>query len=272
MENAAKVTENVAEENRIWSINLPDLLLTIVSVVILVLLGMLLIRMGRRVIDRIYKRAEKGRELTPNMRTAHTLIVSLFNALMYFAIIMAVLTTLGINVGSLLTVAGIGGFAVTFSCQSLIKDFVSGIFLWMEGRLSVGDVVTVAGQTGRVESMALRTTTLRGINGKLYTIPNGDIRTVVNMNRDFRTAMVDVTVAHGQDYAAALKALQQAMDALGEKLELENAPVVEGIISMDGRAATVRITCRCETERCWPLEREMRLAALEKMREIEIKV
>lgn len=271
MENDTKVISSIAEKGGNWTDKLPDFLLTALSLVILVLVGLLLIRMGRRVIDRIYKRAGKGRELTPNMRTAHTLIMSLFNALMYFAIIMAVLTTLGVNVGSLLTVAGIGGFAVTFSCQSLIKDFVSGIFLWMEGRLAVGDIVTVAGQTGRVESMALRTTTLRGVNGKLYTIPNGDIRTVVNMNRDFRTAMVDVTVAHGQDYTAALKALQQAMDALGERLELEKAPVVEGIISMDWRAATVRITCRCDTERCWPLEREMRLAALEKLREMEIK-
>ena len=242
--------------------DLPVIFTRLLAAALLAAAGLLLLRIGRRIIKKICSK-KCDRQLNQK-RTLHSLFLSLFNYTMYFAIAMTVLSALGVDVSSLLAVAGVGGVAIGFGCQSLVKDFVSGLFLWVEGRINVGDVVTVGGQTGTVESMALRTTTLRGTNGNLFTIPNGDIRTVINMTRDYRCALVNVTVAHGQDIPHILSALQDTMDALGKRLELqEETPQVIGLTASDARGATICIQCKCRVEEGWALEREIRLAALE---------
>lgn len=262
----AAAQDTFAELKAVWSgwetiwNDLPLILTRLLAAALLAAAGLLLLRLGRKLIKRICK-SRQDRQFSQK-RTLHSLFLSLFNYTMYFAIAMMVLSALGVDVSSLLAVAGVGGVAIGFGCQSLVKDFVSGLFLWIEGRINVGDVVTVGGQTGTVEAMALRTTTLRGTNGNLFTIPNGDIRTVINMTRDYRCALVDVTVAHGQDIAHILTALQAAMDELGKRLELQETPQVIGLTHTDGRAVTIRIECKCKVEEGWALEREIRLAAM----------
>ena len=113
----------------------------------------------------------------------------------YFIIITVVLSIFGVNVSSILDVAGVGGIAVGFGAQTLVKDVISGFFIWMEGSISVGDIVDINGLTGEVESIAIRTTLVRNFNGNLYAIPNGDIRTVTNMSRGFKRAIVDIRLS-----------------------------------------------------------------------------
>ena len=254
--------------------DIPEILFKLFLAGVLVMIGIAVLKIGRKLIRRAQNKASQIQGDSAPRRTAHSLFLSLFNYLMYFAIAMAALSVMGVDVSSILAVAGVGGVAIGFGCQSLVKDFVSGLFLWVEGRLNVGDMVTVGGQTGTVENMALRTTTLRGTNGNLFTIPNGDIRTVVNMSRDYRCALVDVTVAHGQekDYQQLKELLQAAMDELNVRMEiLEESPQVLGVVASDGRAATFRIECRCKVEECWALEREIRLAALQSLKKEGLK-
>ena len=254
---------------------------------LIIVLGVLIIRLGRRLITAICKRYEKrhpekhmvsdpddpSHVIAPSgQRTVKTLVLSVFNYVMYFLIILVVLGALGVDISGLLTVAGVGGVAVGFGCQTLVKDFLSGMFLWLDGYVKVGDIVSVNGATGTVESVALRTTTLRCTNGNVQVIPNGDIRTVTNLTRDYRCALVDITVAHGQDYRRALEVLEEAMEAYDEKSDLiDEAPRVAGIISTDGRAATVRIETRCRVQDCWEIERSIRLCCLEAFRKENIR-
>lgn len=267
MNEAVEQMTDLARHWQEWTQQLPELLLRLVAAAVLAALGILAVHFGRRIIGRLFRK----KNATAQSRTMHTLFLSLFNFVMYFIITVMALSALGVNVSSLLTVAGVGGVAIGFGSQTLIKDFISGLFIWLEGKIKVGDVVTVGSQTGTVEDMALRTTTLRGTNGNLYTIPNGDIRTVINMTRDYRNAIVDITISHGQDYTRAIEALKDAMKPLGEKLEMTEPPEVVGIIASDFRAATVRLECRCETGQAWALEREIRLAALECLKKEGIK-
>ncbi|MBE5783103.1 MAG: mechanosensitive ion channel family protein [Clostridiales bacterium] len=265
IEEASELEQAITGWEKLMA-DMPGILMRLLVAGLLVIVGIAVLRLGRKMIRRAQQRAERGRDPSAPRQTIHSLVLSLFNYLMYFAIAMAALSALGVDVSSILAVAGVSGVAIGFGCQSLVKDFVSGLFLWVEGRINVGDMVTVGNQTGIVENMALRTTTLRGTNGNLFTIPNGDIRTVINMSRDYRCALVDVTVAHGQDkdYAQLISLLQNAMKELDERLEeLEEPPQVLGVVNSDGRAATFRIECRCKVEDGWALEREIRLAALQ---------
>ena len=243
---------------------LPDVLTRIAAALGILIVGVILIKLGRRLLNRLFDKYRSRHEGNSRGSTVQTLTVSLFNILMYLALGFTCLSTLGVDVGSLLAVAGLSGFAIAFGCQSLIKDVISGMFLWLEGSCNVGDVVTVAGQTGRIENVALRTTTLRAANGSVFVIPNGEIRTVVNMTSDFRFAVVDVPVGHGQDYTRALEVLREAMKQVNLRCDfIDEDPVVKGYIAMDRGAATCRIECRCSVDKCWELEREIRLEALE---------
>lgn len=271
--------DSILNDARDFLNRLPDAAIRLSIAICALAVGVILIRLGRRIIRHICtryenRRAEKHASIdgASERNTLKTLVISIFNYLMYFAIALMVLSTLGVDVSSLIAVAGVGGIAISFGCQTLVKDFISGLFLWIEGQARIGDIVTVGGQTGTVENVALRTTTLRGTNGTLYVIPNGDIRTVVNMTRDYRCALVDVTMAHGQDYTAAIKLLQEAMNDLNRKLDMiDETPVVLGVIASDGRAATIRVESKCDISECWALEREIRLTALECWRKNNIK-
>ncbi len=250
----------------------PYTLTRIVEALAILIIGVLLIKLVRRLVKELFSRYRKRSGGNSRGDTVQTLTVSLINVVMYTALALTCLSTLGVNVSSLLAVAGVSGFAIAFGCQSLIKDIISGMFLWFDGSCNVGDVVTVAGQTGRIESVALRTTTLRATNGALFVIPNGEIRTVINMSGDYRCAVVDVTVAHGQDYDRALEVLKDAMRTVNEEFTfIDEDPVVDGYISMDRGCATCRIECRCSVDRCWELERGIRLHALKALGEAGIK-
>ena len=255
-----------------WWAKTPAFLFSLLEAALIVVLGILLVRLGRRLIRKAYTSYSRKRSLNTRGETVQKLFLSLFNTVMYFAIVLSALSVLGVDVGALLALAGFSGFALAFGCQTLIKDVISGMFLWIEGSCNVGDVVTVAGQTGRIENVELRSTTLRAANGAVYVIPNGEIRTVVNMTSDYRCAVVDITVGHGQDYSSALNVLKEAMSRVNEECDyIDEDPVVDGYISMDRGAATCRIECRCSVDKCWELERVIRLRALQALEKAGLK-
>ena len=244
-----------------------EILIRLAVALVIVGVGICLVFAGKKLLRAVLMRKSGEQENEGQKKTLLSLLTNLLSFTIYFAAGCMALSALGVNVESILAVAGVGGLAIGFGCQTLVKDFVSGLFLWLEGNLKVGDVVTVGGLTGTVEKMALRTTSLRAANGNLYTIPNGDIRTVVNMTRDFRYALVDIVLAHSQDYQKAMDVMQAAMKVLDEQEEvLEETPKVVGITGNDRFAATIRIECKCDVEKCWEVERKIRQAALESLK------
>jgi moderate conductance mechanosensitive channel len=98
------------------------------------------------------------------------------------------------NLGPLLASAGVAGVAIGLAAQTIVKDVINGMLVLMEDQYNVGDVVTLAGMTGFVESMSLRKTTVRGFDGTLYLIPNSQITNVANQSRDFSQATLNVSV------------------------------------------------------------------------------
>ena len=245
----------------------PAYLIRLVYTAVIILVGCLALRFGRHLIRKICARAANGKKqrTAAQTKTIQSLAISIFNYTVYFAIALIALSALGVDVSSLLTIAGVSGIAIGFGSQTLVKDFISGMFLWGEGRLNVGDIVTIAGQTGVVEEIALRTTTLRNNSGYVYTIPNGDIRTVVNMSRDFRWAQVDLPISHGQDWDAIIRVLQDEMKLFAEERKLENTPEVIGLIAADRFSATLRVQVKCAVKDDWVLERAMRQAVLTRL-------
>lgn len=194
----------------------------------LVVLGaMLVYRAARAGIKRFFASARvRGRYL--DQRRADTLSSSLVSILRYTVYFLAaglILPLLGINVGALAAAAGIGGVAVAFGAQHLIRDVITGFFLLFEDQLAVGDQVIAAGVTGTVEEAGFRVTRIRDAEGRLHIIPNGQIAQVTNLSTNARTGYVDVPVGARSD----LLLLEEVTGRVCREFAAEHGPALAGL-------------------------------------------
>lgn len=148
------------------------------------------------------------------------------------------LYVIGINLEPLLASAGIAGVAVGLAAQNIVKDMLNGTLILIEDQFNVGDVVTLAGLTGTVESMTLRKTTVRGGDGTLYVIPNSQITTVANQSVDFSVATINVSV----DFSANPDKVLELLNNIAMEIRNSQAyrsmfladPQILGVDSMKG--------------------------------------
>lgn len=175
-----------------------------------------------------------------------------------------ILGELGLNLGPMIAGAGIAGVALGFGAQSLVKDFLSGLFMLMEDQFGIGDVVDLGEAVGSVEEVALRTTVLRGLDGTVWHVPNGEIRRVGNKSQHWSTAVVDVDVAYDADLAAVRTIVRDTAIAVctsdewsGEVLE---EPDVLGVETLGADGITVRMIVKTAPGIQWALQRALREA------------
>ena len=173
-----------------------------------------------------------------------------------------VLGELSIDLGPLIASAGIAGLAIGFGAQSLVKDFLAGMFILIEDQYGVGDVVDAGEATGTVEALSLRTTQLRDVNGTMWHIPNGQIARVGNMSQQWARALLDVTVAYGSDIDVAQATIKRMADEVwrdpvwaGRVLE---EPEVWGIEDLGPTGITIRLVLKTRPAAQWKVLRELR--------------
>ena len=122
---------------------------------------------------------------------------------------MLVLGELGISVAPVLATAGVAGLAIGFGAQSLVKDYFTGFFLLLEDQIRQGDVVDFGSQSGVVEEVTLRYVRLRNFDGHVFFVPNGEIKVVKNMTRDFAQAVIKVGIAYREEVDEAFEVMKQ---------------------------------------------------------------
>lgn len=259
-EQVSNIIETAGEAAGSLFTALPLLATRLAMAALVIFLGSIFIKMGRNMIERVVRlRGERGMKTTQQINTLRSLITSIFNYVLYFIIIMVVLGIFGVNVSSILAVAGVGGIAIGFGAQTLVKDIISGFFIWMEGSISVGDIVEINGLMGEVESIAIRTTVIRNFNGNLYSIPNGDIRTVTNMSRSFKRAIVDIRCPYNVSREYLVAILTEEMEKAAKEVEgLSAPPDVMSILAFERDAMVIRLSAQCPVKENWRIERELR--------------
>lgn len=182
---------------------------------------------------------------------------------------LAILTTLGINVTPLIASAGVVGVALGFGAQSLVKDFLSGIFMLIEDQYGVGDTIDVGEITGTVEDVSLRLTTLRDVNGTQWFVRNGEILRVGNFSQEYAVALINTPVALSANTDEAIAAVKRAVEAAVKEPAIADVildePTVDGInaIKVDHMLIRTRITTLPDQQ--WFVEREVGAAILDEM-------
>jgi small conductance mechanosensitive channel len=138
-------------------------------------------------------------ELGQRMRTLVPLARTVILIVLILMVTLIVLSELGVNIGPLLAGAGVLGLAISFGSQKLVQDVITGAFCLIEDAIAVGDVVSVAGLSGVVEGLSIRSIRLRDMTGTVHTIPFSTVDTVSNMTKDFSFYVMEVGVAYRED-------------------------------------------------------------------------
>lgn len=174
-----------------------------------------------------------------------------------------ILGDLSINLAPLLASAGVVGVAVGFGAQSLVRDYLAGIFMLVEDQYGVGDVITVGDATGTVENVTLRITRLRDVNGIVWHVRNGGVEAVGNESQGWARAVIDFPVPFEADLATIRRLLEQTGDAMWNdptwRAVMLAAPEVWGAQEISSDEVVMRIVAKTAPLRQWEVEREMRV-------------
>ncbi len=243
------------------------------AVIGLILLGLVVRWLLHRVVDRIASRAEKGvlpervesavaARRKQRAATMAGLLKSIITFVVAAVIATMVLSELGVDIAPIIASAGILGIALGFGAQSLVRDFLAGIFVFIEDQYGVGDVVDVGEANGTVEAVTLRMTRLRDINGTVWYVPNGAIQRVGNKSQNWSRAVVDVGVGYGEDLARVQRVLREVAHDLWEDEEFNGLiieePEVTGVEMLAADSVTIRVMVKTAPLEQWAVARALR--------------
>lgn len=243
-------------------------LITIAAIII----GVIISRIAKKFIA---KMVMKHKGFSSNPKTIASVTSSTASYLIIFFVICNILPVWGISASSLVAIGGAASLAIGVGAQSVIKDMLSGFFILSENQYVIGDVVTIDGYTGKVESIGMRTTRIRSLDGNVHIIPNGQVTVVTNMSKGFNRAVVDVGVTYNTDIDSVLLILKKEMKEVFEKEKIKGLiaePQVLGIEEFSDSSVVIRITADCEIDENWQIERELRRVIKNRLEETGIEI
>jgi len=166
------------------------------------------------------------------------------------------------NLGPVLASAGVAGVALGFGAQTLVKDFLSGLFMLIEDQYGVGDVVDLGSASGSVEAIGLRVTQVRDLQGTLWFVRNGEVLRVGNKTQGWARAIVEVRVGPDQDVTEALELLREATAGLAADEEIATVllgePEVTAFEDLSGESVLLRAAVKTAPAKQWEVQRALR--------------
>jgi small conductance mechanosensitive channel len=199
----------------------PDLWLTWaergIRVIVILALAWIFSRIARRLLGNLRNYAirvmdrrheSSNMEMEKRATTIISVLSKLASTVIWMVALVMALTETGFHIEPLLAGLGVAGLALGLGAQTLIKDWLGGLFLLLEDQLRIGDSVIINGIGGAVEEINLRTTLLRGENGAVHVIANGAITTLSNLTREYSYYVFEMTIAHGSDADRALAIIE----------------------------------------------------------------
>ena len=194
--------------------------------------------------------------------TVGSLLKSIAAIVIWLLAVLMVLTELGFDLAPILASAGIAGIALGFGAQTLVKDYLAGFFIVIEDQYGIGDYIDAGEAEGTVEEVGLRITKLRGLDGTLWHVRNGEILRVGNYSLGFGTMLLDLPFPYDADEETVTTIINDAASALRELPQYDcvmlGAPEIMGVQGISGEAITVRITIKTKPGEQFGLGRAFR--------------
>ena len=238
-----------------------------VRILIILVAALVAYRVSGLIIGRIQATVEDAdpdtkSDLEKRTETLGRIVKQISLAVITLVSVMLVMKELGFDIGPMIAGAGIAGLAIGFGAQNLVRDIITGFFILLENQFRVGDVVEIAGKSGLVEAVNLRTTVLRDLEGRVHIVPNGIIGAVTNKTRGWSRAVLDVGVAYSEDVGRVMEELKN----IGETMEKD--PVwspklleplsIPGVNELADSAVVIRVMFKTRPHNQGEVVRELR--------------
>lgn len=195
-------------------------------------------------------------------QTVGSVLRSVTSVVIWAVALLTVVSEAGIDIAPVLASAGIAGVALSFGAQSLVKDYLAGIFIVAEDQLGIGDVVDLGEASGTVESVGLRTTQVRDVQGTLWHVRNGEILRVGNSSQGWARTVMDVQVPYSADIDEAsqliLETAQRTKRSTQAGRSIMGSPEVWGVEQLTGESITLRLAVKTAPLQQWAVARELR--------------
>lgn len=205
-------------------------------------------------------------ERQKRMRTLEGFAVRIAGIAILIVVVLTALDTVSINIAPAIAGLGVAGIAIGLGAQTLVRDWLAGIFILAENQYSRGDIVRIGGVSGVVEELSLRRTVLRDLDGIVHSVPNGQITVASNLTRLWARVNLDLQVAYGTDLDQAIHLL----DAVGNELATDadwSARILDppAVLRIDGLAdtgVTLKLVGRVRPGDQWAVAGELRRRVL----------
>ncbi|WP_077702073.1 mechanosensitive ion channel family protein [Virgibacillus dokdonensis] len=232
------------------------------QIILILVLSLMVIRISRKVVDRLFKKRDKG-PLRITERRENTLKKLIKNVIAYVVYFIALLMILdgvfGLEIGALIAGAGVAGLAIGFGAQNLVRDIISGFFIIFEDQFSVGDYVGVAGIEGTVEEIGLRTTKVLSWTGEMHILPNGNVTQVINYSVHNGLAIVDINVPYESSVDDAERLINEVAVTLPDKYDfVVGTPEIIGVQNLEASHFVIRVIAETLPGFQWAAERNIR--------------
>ena len=249
------------------------------KIIIILFSAFILNKFVHRILLRLFSSLQKYKSNEETQKRTDTLN-SIFHytigiAILILAVVM-ILSEVGLEIGPILAAAGVMGLAVGFGAQSLVKDIISGFFIFLEDQIRVGDVVQIAGMGGLVEKVNLKMTVLRDLAGNVHYIPNGTIDVVTNMTKGYSRYVFDVGVAYCEDVDKVMEVMKQVDEELRSDPEFKDdilEPLeIFGLDQFAESALIIRARTTTKPIKQWRIGREFNRRLKKKFDELNIEI
>lgn len=253
-----------------WDAAFSKLVATVISLVIVSFLFLIIHSFGKKIIKNGIKKGKLTKHWSQGrIDTIYTLSQNIFHYTILFFYFYAILSILGVPVGTLLAGAGIMSVALGLGAQGFVTDMVTGFFILLEQQFSVGDSVRIGTIEGTVHAVGLRTTQVLGYDGTLHFIPNRNITIVSNLSRNDMRALIDVRIDPKKD----LNEMKALMNTVNEQLtpkfqaDITKPPVIVGTIDTGNGVLAMRVVIYTKNGAQVRIQAAFLAAYLEKLKE-----
>ncbi|WP_297521726.1 mechanosensitive ion channel family protein [uncultured Clostridium sp.] len=268
---SAKVPVKEVKDSIIQILGIPinmniinDIIFKLIMIIIVLVAMVFIIKIGNKVIGKVIeKQIDKNNKFSINIgeRKANTLGTLLKSILKYFTYIMGIISIAGIIVGGTISLAfaSVGGVALGLGAQSFVKDIINGVFILFENQYNVGDYITIDRYTGIVESIEIRSTTIREFSGSYHIIPNGIINVVTNHSMGNMQIKVEVEIAYEASIDKAKAIIEEVCESFERYSEdVTKRPVVVGVTALGASGMTIKVLGEVKAMNQWKLEAKLR--------------
>lgn len=244
-----------------------DMVLNLLDAFLTLLVLFILSKIIIKIIEKVLRSSKANGKV---FVTAFQLLRNVVRVLFFIMGLFTVLEIFGVNTASLVATAGIGGVAIGFGAQFLVKDIISGFFILLEGQYYVGDEVVIEGITGNIVDFSMRTTKLRDFDtGAIHVIPNGKINIVENRSRVDQLANITLDVPNFYDPDLVIGILKESLESLKDD-RIIKGPFVRGISGFKDRYYSIFINTTVKNGEIYEMQRVLRKIITEDLRKNNI--